>query len=40
MLTGIVVAVSITAFALTLAIKLYEKYGTVELDEIMRMRGD
>jgi multicomponent Na+:H+ antiporter subunit C len=40
MLTGIVVAVSVTAFALALAIKFYEKYGTVELDEIMRMRGE
>ncbi len=40
MLTGIVVAVSITAFALALTIKFYEKYGTIELDEIMKMRGD
>ncbi|TCO72664.1 sodium:proton antiporter [Marinisporobacter balticus] len=40
MLTGIVVAVSITAFALALTIKIYEKYGTIELDEITRMRGD
>lgn len=40
MLTGIVVAVSTTAFALALTIKLYEKYGTIELDEIMKMRGD
>jgi len=40
MLTGIVVAVSTTAFALTLAIKVHEKYGTVELDEIAKMRGD
>jgi len=40
MLTGIVVAVSITAFALALTIKLYEKYGTIELNEIMEMRGD
>ncbi|WP_053954917.1 sodium:proton antiporter [Inediibacterium massiliense] len=40
MLTGIVVAVSVTAFALALTIKLYEKYGTIELDEIMKMRGD
>lgn len=40
MLTGIVVAVSITAFALALIIKLYEKYGTIELDEIMKIRGE
>ena len=40
MLTGIVVAVSTTAFALALTIKVHEKYGTIELDEIMKMRGD
>ena len=40
MLTGIVVAVSTTAFALALTIKLYEKYKTIELDEILKMRGE
>ncbi len=40
MLTGIVVAVSVTAFALALTVKLNEKYGTIELDEIMNIRGD
>lgn len=40
MLTGIVVAVSVTGFMLALTIKLYEKYGTIELDEIMEMRSD
>ena len=40
MLTGIVVAVSITAFLLALTIKIKETYGTIELDEIMIMRGD
>ncbi|MDK2799973.1 MAG: multicomponent Na+:H+ antiporter subunit [Clostridiales bacterium] len=40
MLTGIVIAVSVTAFALALTVKIYEKYGTIELDEIMKMRGD
>jgi multicomponent Na+:H+ antiporter subunit C len=40
MLTGIVVAVSVTAFALALTVKLYKKYGTIELDEIMRMKED
>ncbi|GAA0178270.1 NADH-quinone oxidoreductase subunit K [Clostridium sediminicola] len=39
MLTGIVVAVSVTAFALAITIKIYEKYGTIELDEIMKMGG-
>lgn len=39
-LTGIVVAVSTTAFALAMTIKLYEKYGTVELDRIMELKGD
>ncbi|MBB6213946.1 multicomponent Na+:H+ antiporter subunit C [Anaerosolibacter carboniphilus] len=39
MLTGIVVAVSTTAFALALTVKLYEKYGTVELDKIVERRG-
>ena len=40
MLTGIVVAVSVTGFMLALTIKMYEKYGTIELDEIMDMRGE
>lgn len=40
MLTGIVVAVSTTAFALALTVKLYEGYGTIELDEIMKMRSE
>ncbi|SHH62823.1 sodium:proton antiporter [Clostridium grantii] len=39
MLTGIVVAVSITAFALSITIKVYEHYGTIELDQIMKMGG-
>lgn len=39
MLTGIVVAVSTTAFALALTIKMYEKYGTIELDEILEKGG-
>jgi multicomponent Na+:H+ antiporter subunit C len=40
MLTGIVVAVTTTAFALALTIKLNEKYKTIDLDEIMEMRGE
>ncbi|MDW7668614.1 MAG: cation:proton antiporter subunit C [Bacillota bacterium] len=39
MLTGIVVAVTTTAFALALTIKLYKHYNTVDLDIILRMRG-
>ncbi|WP_330389114.1 cation:proton antiporter subunit C [Alkaliphilus peptidifermentans] len=38
-LTGIVVAVSITAYSLSLIIKLYEAYGTIDLNEIMEIRG-
>lgn len=40
MLTGIVVAVSVTAFALALTIKIYNEYGTIELDQIMDQGGD
>ena len=36
-LTGIVVAVSITAFMLVLCIKIYEHYGTLDMDKIMLM---
>ena len=38
-LTGIVVGVSLTAFALALIVKLYKYYGTIDADEIMRLRG-
>ena len=38
-LTGIVVAVSVTAFALSLIIKLYQHYGTVDAEEIMLIRS-
>ena len=34
-LTGIVVAVSTTAVALSLVIKLHEKYGTLEANELL-----
>ncbi len=37
-LTGIVVAVSVTAYALALTIKLYEHYGSIDLDIIFEMR--
>jgi len=40
MLTGIVVAVTTTAFALALTIKLYNHYQTVDLEVILRMRGE
>lgn len=40
MLTGIVVAVSTTAFALALTILFYERFGTIDLSEVMDSRGD
>lgn len=39
-LTGTVVSVCLTAFALVLIVKLYKYYGTVDADEIARLRGD
>ncbi len=39
-LTGIIVAVSVTAFALSLAIKIYESYGTLDADEIADIRSN
>jgi multicomponent Na+:H+ antiporter subunit C len=39
-LTGIVVAVSITVYALSMIIKIYDAYGTIELDEIMQIRSE
>ncbi|SFI07858.1 multisubunit sodium/proton antiporter, MrpC subunit [Tindallia magadiensis] len=38
-LTGIVVAVSITVYGLSMIIKIYDAYGTIELDEIMQIRS-
>ena len=38
-LTGIVVAVSVTAYALSLVIKLYQYYGTIDAEEIMHIRA-
>jgi multicomponent Na+:H+ antiporter subunit C len=38
-LTGIVVSVSMTAFALSLVIKIYESYGTINNDELAKMGG-
>lgn len=37
-LTGIVVAVSVTAYALSLIVKLYAHYGTVNAEEIALIR--
>ncbi len=37
-LTGLVIAVSITAFALSLIIKIFEHYGTLDTDEISKLR--
>lgn len=39
-LTGIVVGVSLTAFALAMVVKLYGYYGTIDADEIMRLREE
>ena len=38
MLTGIVVSVSVTAFALALIIRLNESYGTTDAIEIAEIR--
>ena len=35
-LTGIVITVSVNAFALALIVKLYTQYKTIDLDEIMK----
>ena len=40
MLTGIVVAVSTTALLLALTIRVYEKFGTIEVDEIFARSED
>ena len=36
-LTGIVVSVSVTAIMLSLAVRLHQRYGTLNLDEIYRI---
>lgn len=38
-LTGVVVAVSITVFALSIVVRLHGAYGTVELDRILALRA-
>ncbi len=40
MLTGIVVSVSVTAFALALIIRLYKTYGTTDARRIAQMRSE
>jgi len=40
MLTGIVVSVSTTALALALVIKIYRAFGSIEEDEILKMREE
>lgn len=37
-LTGLVVAVSVTAFSLSLVVKIYDCYGTVDVNEISEIR--
>lgn len=37
-LTGLVVSFSVTAFALAIIVSLYRFYGTVYVDELMKMR--
>lgn len=39
MLTGIVVSVSVTAFALALILRLYKAYGTTDAKEIAKIRN-
>jgi multicomponent Na+:H+ antiporter subunit C len=39
-LTGIVVAVSVTALALSLVILLYRQFGTLDVDHLMRDDGE
>ncbi|MGO1469674.1 MAG: sodium:proton antiporter [Tissierella sp.] len=40
MLTGIVVSVSVTAFALALIIRLHKSYGTTDAKKIAEMRNE
>lgn len=39
MLTGIVVSISVTAFALALILRLYKSYGTVDANRISQLRN-
>ena len=39
-LTGIVVVVSITVYSLSLIIRIYETYGTIDQEEIHRLKSE
>ena len=39
-LTGIVVSVSVSALSLALAVRLYARYHTMDIDEIIRLAGE
>lgn len=39
-LTGIVVVVSITVYSLSLAVRIYETYGTLDQEEIARLQAE
>jgi len=38
-LTSIVIGLSVTALAVAMAIRLYEKYGTFDMNDIRRLKG-
>jgi multicomponent Na+:H+ antiporter subunit C len=38
-LTSIVIGLGVTALMVALAVRLYEKYGTFDMDEIRKLRG-
>jgi len=38
-LTGIVVSLSVTAFALSIVVKINDYYGTIEVNEILEIRS-
>lgn len=40
MLTGIVVSVSVTAFALALIVRLYKAYGTTDVNKLAKLRNE
>jgi len=38
-LTSIVIGLGVTALVISLAIRIYEKYGTFDITKIKRLRG-
>jgi multicomponent Na+:H+ antiporter subunit C len=38
-LTSIVIGVGVTAMTVAIALRLYERYGTYDIQEIRRLRG-